>query len=73
MKSTVVNGNGGKRNVAKSVRIASEEGRSEDDDADEEEGTCTEEDEQRSRQENERRAERKQRTKFVKKVKVRLS
>lgn len=73
MKSTVVNGNGGKRNVAKSVRIASEEGRSEDDDADEEEETCTEEDEQRSRQENERRAERKQRTKFVKKVKVRLS
>ena len=73
MKSGVVNGNGGKRNVAKSVRIASEEGRSENDDADEEEETCTEEDEQRPRQENERRAERKQRTKLVKKVRVRPS
>ena len=73
MKSSAMNGNGGKRNVGKNVRIASEEGRSEDDDADVEEETCTEEDEQRSREENEPRAERKQRTKLVKKIRVRPS
>ena len=71
MKSSAMNGNGGKRNVGKNVRIASEEGRSEDDDADVEEETCTEEDEQRSREENEPRGERKQRTKLVKKIRVR--
>ena len=75
MKNSAMNGNGGKQNVGKNVRIASEEheGRSEDDDADVEEETCTEEDEQRSREENEPRAERKQRTKLVKKVRVRSS
>ena len=73
MKSRVVNGNGGKRNVANSVRIAGEEGRSEDDDADVEEETCTEEDEQLSHEENEPRAEKQQRTKLVKKVRVRPS
>lgn len=73
MKSSAVNGNGGKRNVARNVRITSEEGRSEDDDADVEEETCTEEDVQRSHEENKPRAERKQRTKLVKKVRVRPS
>lgn len=73
MKSRVVNGNGGKRNVANSVRIASEEGRSDDDDADVEEETCTEEDEERSHEENEPKAEKQQRTKLVKKVRVRPS
>lgn len=73
MKSRVVNGNGGKRNVANSVRIAGDEGRSEDDDADVEEETCTEEDEQLSHEENEPRAEKQQRTKLVKKVRVRPS
>ena len=73
MKSRVVNGNGGKRNVGNSVRIAGEEGRSEDDDADVEEETCTEEDEQLSHEENEPRAEKQQRTKLVKKVRVRPS
>ncbi|XP_020614776.1 microcephalin-like [Orbicella faveolata] len=73
MKSSAVNGNGGKRNVARSVRITSEEGRSEDDDADVEEETCTEEDVQRSHEENKPRAERKQRTKLVKKVRPKRS
>ena len=69
-ESGVVNRNGGKRNVAKSVRISSEEGRFENDDADVEEETCTEEDEQRSHEENEPKARGKQRTKLVKKVRV---
>lgn len=72
-RSSIVNSNGGKRNVAKSVRISSEEDRFEDDDADVEEDTCTEEDEQRSHEENEPKTERKQRTKLVKKVRVRPS
>ena len=72
-KRGIVKPNGGKRNVAKSVRISSEEGRFEDDDADVEEETCTEEDEQRSHEENEPKVERKQRTKFVKEVRVRPS
>lgn len=72
-ESGVVNSNGGKRKVAKSVRISSEEGRFEDDDADVEEETCTEEDEQRSHEENEPKARGKQRTKLVKKVRVRSS
>ncbi len=72
-KSSVVKENGGKKIVEKNVRVTNEEARSEEDDADEEEETCTEEDEQQCREENERRAERKQRTKLVKKVKVRMS
>lgn len=72
-KSSVVKGNREKRNVAKSVRLSNEEAQSEDDEDDEEEDeTCTEEDEPQGREENEQRAERKQRTKLVKKVKVRL-
>jgi len=73
MRRSAVNDNGEKRNDAKNVRIASDEGRSEDDDADVEEETCTEEDVQRSQEENEPRAERKQRTKLVKKARVRPS
>lgn len=72
-RSSIVNSNGGKRNVAKSVRISSEEDRFEDDDADVEEDTCTEEDEQRSHEENEPKTERKQRTKLVKKVRPKRS
>ena len=73
VKSSAMNDNGGTRNVVRNVRIASEEGRSEDEDADVEEETCTEEDVQRSQEENKLRAERKQRTKLVKKVRVRPS
>ena len=73
MRRSAMNDNGGTRNDAKNVRIASDEGRSEDDDADVEEETCTEEDVQRSQEENEPRAERKQRTKLVKKARVRPS
>ena len=72
-KGSVVKGNGRKRIVVKNLKMTNEEAGSDEDDADEEEETCTEEDEQQCRDENERRAERKQRTKLVKKVKVRLS
>lgn len=70
-KNGVGKGNVGKRDVAKSARITKEETQTDEDDADEEE-TCTEDDEQPCRDENDRKTERKQRTKLVRKVKVRL-
>ena len=55
----------------KSGRLSSEESQSDDEDADAEGSTCTEEDEQEPHLKNDRKTERKQRTKLVKKVKVR--
>lgn len=71
---TVDKSSAGKENEGntKSGRLSSDETPSEDEDADEEGDTCTEGDEQGCHEENERRTQRKQRTKLVKKVKVRL-
>lgn len=68
VKSSVSQENGVKM---KSERLSSEETGTDDGDADVEGSTCTEEDEREYHQENDRGTERKQRTKLVKKVKVR--